>query len=153
LPLAALLSSSSFLELFFIAPEYDGEMEKINEYIYEFSLMERGVFIKNPTEEIWLDDGIKMSRMGLKHIVESRMEDNYSVAQIVVMIYRIPEVINAPEIDIENPNQKYWGSRIAGKLYPDEERGLMIIYQQDSNNIKYVYNAYYRPQKRFLKMK
>jgi hypothetical protein len=128
-------------------------MEKINEYIYEFSFMPRSAFIKNPTEEICLDRGIKMSRMGLKHIVESRMEDNYSVAQIVAMVYRLSEVINASEIDIENPNQKYWGSRIAGKLYPDEERGLMVIYQQDGNNIKYAYNAYYRPQKRFLKMK
>jgi hypothetical protein len=128
-------------------------MEKFGKYICEFSLMPRGAFIKNPMGEIWLDGGMKMRRMGLKHIVESRLEDNYSIAQIIAMVYRIPEIVGNPEINIENPNQKYWGSRIAGKLYPDEARGLVVIYQQESNGIKCIYNVYYRPQKRFLKTK
>jgi hypothetical protein len=34
------------------------------------------------------------------------------------MIYRIPEVFNDPEIDIENPNQKYWAVGSRGNYTP-----------------------------------
>jgi hypothetical protein len=41
--------------------------EKINSYIDEFFLMERGEKISNPTEEIILGKDIRIKRIGLKH--------------------------------------------------------------------------------------
>jgi hypothetical protein len=128
-------------------------MEKIIEYIREFFVMERGALIKNPMKETYLDSEIIIRRIGLKHIVESRGEDHYSMAQIENMILRIPEVFFDPEFDIKNSNPKYEGSRIVGKLYEEENRGLMVIHQLDDRGIKCVYNAYYRPRGRFLKTK
>ncbi len=130
----------------------DPTTEKIDRYIEEFFPMRKGEMIYNPAEEILLAENIKIRRMGLKHIVESRREDGYSLEEIKNMMSRVIETMLSPGLDIANTNNKYPNSRIVGKLHLHEGRALLVIYQRDKK-IKVVYNLYYREINRFKKMK
>jgi hypothetical protein len=128
------------------------EKKEINRYIEEFFPMDKGEIIKDPTEEILLGGNLKVKRIGLKHIVESRKDDGYSREAIKDMVSRAIGTVLCPELDIANTNKKYPDSRIAGKAYPCEDRALLVIYQPDKEG-KVVYNLYYREISRFKKMK
>ena len=124
----------------------------IGRSIDEFFPMRKGELIASPYEEIILLANIKMRRIGLKHIVESRKEDGYSSEEIKNMLPRIPEVLGHPEVDVVNKNKRYPDSRIAGKAYVVEKRALLVLYQKQGQ-IKTIYNLYFRDIKRFQKMK
>ncbi len=126
-------------------------MEKIKKYIDEFILIKAGDFTSTPIEELLISPNVRMKKLGLKHIVESRLTDGYGALSIKEMIQRVPEVLYQAEIDIPNTNPKYAGSRMCGKLYSNEGRALLILYQK-IGKIKIVYNAYYRSEVKYKKI-
>jgi hypothetical protein len=130
----------------------DPTIQKIDDYIDEFFMMKKGDLISYPDDDIPLDKNNIVSKIGLKHIVESRKEDHYSAKEIKDMASRVLRVVKYPELDIPNTNKKYPHSRISGKAYPEEKRALIVIYQLD-RGIKIVYNFYYRDINRFRRMR
>ncbi|HUC01436.1 MAG TPA: hypothetical protein VMA75_00830 [Candidatus Paceibacterota bacterium] len=130
----------------------DSIKKKIDVCIEEFFLMERGEKIWNAKGEMLLAKYVCVRRMGLKHIIESRKEDGCSVEEIKDMVERAVETMLYPELDIGNTNGKYPNSRIVGRAYPHERRALLVVYQLN-NEIKIVYNLFYRELGRFEKMK
>ena len=60
----------------------DPTIQKINDYIDEFFFMEKGDLISYPDDNIALDKKSTLSKIGLKHIVESRKDDHYSAKEI-----------------------------------------------------------------------
>jgi hypothetical protein len=130
----------------------DPTIQKINDYIDEFFFMEKGDLISYPNDNIALDKKSTLSKIGLKHIVESRKDDHYSAKEIKDSASRVLQVMKYPELDMPNTNKKYPHSRINGKAYPQEGRALLVIYQLD-RGIRIVYNFYYRDINRFRRMR
>ena len=117
-------------------------LQKVYSYIDEFLSLKRGDTIKNHTESIRLNEVSTIKRRGLKHIVESRLEDGYSPEKIKLMMTHAPNVVKEPEFRIPNKNKRYPGSEVSVRYFTDEKQALLVIHQ--GGEIKDIFNAYYR---------
>jgi len=80
--------------------------------------MEKGDFIKHPHRTVGVKDAIFISRLSIKHIVESRSKDGYAGEKIVRILLETFEVVHMPEMDRANTNTTHVGSRLGRYSWP-----------------------------------
>ncbi|MEI6346082.1 MAG: hypothetical protein WCO79_02510 [bacterium] len=121
--------------------------------VEDFYVLDPGVTINDPSGFIYFSDAVRISRRGLKHVIEMRKDDKYSILRIQQMCSRVLEVFLRPDMCIKNPNQTYAESYVSGKLYESEKEALLVVhYCMDGANIDIV-TMFYRSEQRFKKMR
>jgi len=126
--------------------------KEIYELIRYYFGLPKGLHILHPDANVRVAANVFLSRRSLKHIVEERKIDGYSLKKIKIMFCRIQKVLKNPELQILNTNQKYVGSFISGRLYQKNFEALLVIHITEQTKQR-VINAYYRPNSKFFKMK
>ncbi len=70
---------------------------------------------------------------------------------IIYLLYRAPEVIIKPEINIMNPKTKYTGSCLLGSYYPDVGRAVILILGRGFI-INEIISLHFRSRKSFIRL-
>ncbi len=111
-----------------------------------------GFLIDQPTEIITMVRSIHFTRKTIKHLVDQRKKDGLSLEEIETLFKRISECYRAPDLRLPNHNKNYPTSALLVKFYPNENRGLVVVYIMDADNFL-VITAFYRLEKKILKLK
>lgn len=120
--------------------------------IKEYFKMPIGFPIDEPAEVITTVGSIHFTRKTIKHLVDQRKKDGLSLEEIETLFKRISECYRAPDLRLSNHNKNYPLSALLVKFYPNEGRGLVIVYTLDVDNF-FVITAFYRSEKKILKLK
>lgn len=126
------------------------EQKEPQSAIEEMYPMKKGVFILDPEDKIQLSFDVSISRRALKHIIENRKDNTYSMNRIKNMIDRIPIALNQPDFDVLNTKNQKYNSFISGKIFSEEKEGLMIVYVIEGKT-KCVITAFYKARSGFKK--
>jgi len=128
--------------------------EKIKKYIDEFFLMEKGEIIKNPKKIIPFSMSSQITRRSLKHIVENRtLYDGLSFQQLITFISKAQEIIENPEVEVDNwGNKNYPQSRLLGKFNPESNKGIMIVVRSDRRGTKYVITIFRKEARNYFRL-
>lgn len=119
-------------------------MNEIEIIIDEFFQMENGQLIADVDRYVYLTETIRIKRRVLKHVVESRKDDDYSKADLHTMFSRIPAALANADMKKLNNNKRYAGSLIAFKLFREETRALLVVHLDSSSDGIEIINCYYR---------
>jgi hypothetical protein len=120
--------------------------------IEEMFSLEKGEFIKNPERKIQLIPDAQIGRKALKHIIERRKEERSFFEDINLMLIRAIKCLKNPDFILNNKKSMYKSSFVSGKLFPKDERGIIVVYEL-KGKIREVITVFYRSEKRFNKTK
>ena len=126
--------------------------KKLIRVIGEFYRLDSGEIIKNPSDHIYFSSNVRITRRGLKHILEERKTDRYSLGDIKIMFFRVKEVFASPDLWIKNTNEKYADSYISGKLYTEDKEALLIVHHCVDGVSVDIITMFYRSRRKFEKM-
>ena len=127
--------------------------EKIDNYIDEFFLMERGEKISNPNGKILFFGEICVSRRSLKHVVEQRsINDGLDANGIKLLARKVRKVLANPEIVIKSNSKKYPRSYIYGGFDLGTNQGIMAIVDHADEWEACLITVFYKEVKPFLKL-
>lgn len=103
----------------------------IQELIIKYYELERGAHIPNYQEKIFFYKGdieIWISRRALKHIVESRKQNNYSPEKIFRLFSSLHEILQTYSyVIIDNTETKDFNSKLLVETNYDEDENLVTV--------------------------
>ena len=75
-------------------------MNLVAKLIKEYYVLDVGVYIEKHTEIIEIHRNIKISRKSIKHIVEQRMADKYTIKDIILIFYNLISNLETDSIEM-----------------------------------------------------
>ncbi len=128
------------------------ELKQINSLIAYYFGLPKGHRISHPNIKMFIDDAVRISRRAIKHIVEERRDDTYTIAQIQGMFTKILETVHNPDFSISNNNKKYPGSFMTVKSYQKLNNMLVVVQNKNSSGVAII-TVFFRQYRHYKKMK
>jgi hypothetical protein len=119
--------------------------------IVELFSLEKGALIVEPDRRIYLAPHISITRRALRHIIESRKSDGYSVEMLQVLSVHIDDAMRNPGMDVPNTNPIHKNSRICGKIFEKGRKYLLVIYGREGID-KAIITAFYTTRRKFSRL-
>ena len=132
-------------------------MNEIKILIEEYFLMNKGEFIKNHQEEIIISNNLlilKLKYKSLKHIVESRKEDKYTIEKLFNLFIDIENIIKNKNYIINNSKKNSENDFYLIEIVKDKKVGVFLILEliKTFNNNFYLKSAFYRSTSKIKKI-
>ncbi|HEU0081197.1 MAG TPA: hypothetical protein VFQ72_04250 [Candidatus Paceibacterota bacterium] len=120
--------------------------------IKEMYPLDKGVLIARPIDDIRLGHRVSISRRALKHIIEERKADGYSLDKIYRLLVRVLRAVRRPGLIAKNLNKKYPNSIVFGRSFTLTKEYAVVICEPEGESFRII-NAFYRSKSKYDKLK
>lgn len=115
--------------------------------IREFFELPKGFNIENPESIIRLQNNIVISRKALKHLIEQRKREGFSLSETFLLIKRILSCMKKSSVTVPSGNRF-----VSARPILAEHRAILVVYEF-TGKLVFIVTAFYRSEKKFWKLK